>query len=173
MCSSDLINKSDASSGNAMRRTYAVPLVNMTDEDGNTHSSVKVFMRNQPIIMAFVYTSCTAVCPLTSAAMARIQDNLATDGIAAAMMSISIDPEFDNPKRLKSYAQRFGAGASWHHFTGAKIDMVALQKAFEAYYGDKNNHRPAIYVRGSKSGQWTRFDGYPSPIDVRRALAEN
>lgn len=91
----------------------------------------------------------------------------------AAMMSISIDPEFDNPKRLKSYAQRFGAGASWHHFTGAKIDMVALQKAFEAYYGDKNNHRPAIYVRGSKSGQWTRFDGYPSPIDVRRALAEN
>lgn len=159
-----------AGTGVPTRHDFRVPEVPLLAQDGSRVSASDAIPEGRPVVLAFVYTSCTAVCPLTSAALARFQSERAAFAARVAMVSLSIDPEHDTPERLRAYAKRFDAGAQWIHYTGSTRASVRMQKAFEAYYGDKGNHRPAVYVRGAKAKRWTRLDGYPTPEEIQKAL---
>lgn len=68
------------------------------------------------LLVDFIYTRCTTYCSVQGSAFARLQDRLATP-IAngqVALLSISFDPEHDDPDRLADYPKRFGdRGAGW------------------------------------------------------------
>jgi protein SCO1 len=72
------------------------------------------------VAVTFIYTSCTDTCPLLTAKMAQVQDELGSDfGAKIAFISITVDPERDTPGVLKSYAQNFSANlAGWTFLTG-------------------------------------------------------
>ena len=82
------------------------------------------------------------------------------------MISISIDPEEDTPKRLAEYAKRFDAGQQWRFYTGSTQASVTVQKAFQAYFGDKMHHRPVTFMRAAPGQPWLRLDGFASPDDL-------
>jgi len=92
-------------------------------------------------------------------------------------MSVSIDPDNDTPARLREYAKRFSAGPQWNHYTGTLAASVALQKAFNAYRGDKMNHQPTTYLRAAPGKPWVRLDGFYGPTalidEYQRALQAN
>jgi len=74
----------------------------------------------------FFYTRCTDTCPLQSAHMARLQADLSGQG-DVQLVSISVDPEYDTPKRLSAYATRFGADPQrWLFLTGSKDAIYRL-----------------------------------------------
>ena len=77
-------------------------------------------------IANFFYTECTDTCPLQSANMARLQDELAGEA-GVRLVSISVDPEHDTPEVLSEYAVRFGANPDrWLFFTGAREAIYRL-----------------------------------------------
>ena len=77
-------------------------------------------------IANFFYTECTDTCPLQSANMARLQDDLAGEP-DVGLVSISVDPEHDTPEVLSEYAARFGADPDhWLFLTGAKDVIYRL-----------------------------------------------
>ncbi len=114
----------------------------------------------------FVYTSCTAVCPLLSQTFAEFQNRLGAEAGKLRMVSISIDPEQDTPERLAEYARRYKAGPQWTHYTGTLGASVMLQKAFQAYFGDKMHHRPVTFIRAAPGQPWVRLDGFVTPDDL-------
>lgn len=73
------------------------------------------------------------------------------------MISVSIDPEQDTPEQLKKHASRFKAEAGWEFLTGDLADIVATQKAFDAYWGDKMNHEPLTFLRHTADNPWVRL----------------
>jgi protein SCO1/2 len=77
-------------------------------------------------------------------------------------VSISIDPEFDTPARLREYARKFGAGPEWQHYGGTLAASREVQRAFGAYRGDKMNHAPVTLVRTAPGKEWVRIDGFAS-----------
>ena len=93
----------------------------------------------------------------------------------AKMVSISIDPEFDTPQRLQEYALKFGATARWQHYTGSRHTVLAIQKAFNVYRGDKMNHFAVTFLRGAPARPWVRLEGFATPEDLaseyRRLIA--
>jgi protein SCO1/2 len=88
------------------------------------------------------------------------------------LVSISIDPEQDTPERLSEYARRFHAGPEWRFYTGTTQASVAVQRAFEAYRGDKMDHTPATFLRAAPGRPWVRIDGFASSEELAREFHE-
>jgi protein SCO1/2 len=151
------------------RRTHHVykqPRVTLVRENGSKAVFPEELDDGRPVVLNFIYTSCTAVCPVLSRTFAEFQDKLGADAAGMHMVSISIDPEHDTPARLAEYAKRHRAGPQWHHYTGTVEASIRMQKAFGAYYGDKMNHRPAAYMRAKPGQPWIRLDGFATADDL-------
>jgi protein SCO1/2 len=120
----------------------------------------------RPVVLNFVYTSCTTICPMSSQVFEQFQDELGGAREAVHLVSISIDPEQDTPARLREYAGRFHALKGWDHYSGTLAASLAVQRAFNAYRGDKMSHIPLTLVRAAPGKPWVRFDGFARADDL-------
>jgi protein SCO1/2 len=101
-----------------------------------------------------------------------VQAKLGERGAKIHMVSVSIDPEYDTPKRLLAYAKENKTGPQWDFYTGSIGDSITVQKAFDAYRGDKMNHAPVTLLRAAPGKPWVRLDGFASPdVIVKEYLA--
>jgi protein SCO1/2 len=151
---------------------YRVPNVELTRDDGKIVSFGAELDDGRPVVLAFIYTTCTAICPLTSQTLAELQRKLGSARERVHLMSITIDPEQDTPERLREYARKFHAGPQWQHYTGTLAASQAAQRAFGVYRGDKMSHAPAILVRPMPGGEWVRIDGFPTADELIAELPE-
>lgn len=146
---------------------YSIPDVNLVDVDGTPVSLRAGLGGDEPVMLNFIFTSCTAICPVMSATFRQVQEGLGDERSKVRMVSISIDPENDTPARLKEYAARFQAGSQWRMLTGSLADSIAVQRAFDAFRGDKMNHEPVTFLRaGGPDQPWVRLDGLASASDI-------
>ncbi len=102
--------------------------------------------------------------------MSEVQRTLRAEGSKVRIVSISIDPEYDTPARLKDYAARHRAGPDWHMLTGDKQVILEVAHAFDAWRGDKMNHTPSTYLQGSANQPWVRLDGFATPSELVREV---
>ncbi|MDF1811637.1 MAG: SCO family protein [Verrucomicrobiales bacterium] len=73
----------------------------------------------------FIFTSCATECPLLSRRMQDVQEAFINDP-RVELVSISVDPRTDNPKRLAKYAEAFKAGDRWAFLTGDTKEIERL-----------------------------------------------
>lgn len=114
----------------------------------------------RPVILNFIYTTCTAICPISSSTFMQLQKKLGKDSSKVHLVSISIDPEQDTPAQLRKYAKKYHAGPGWDHYTGTTEASLAIQGAFNVYRGDKMSHDPVTFVRLAPGKSWLRIDGF-------------
>jgi protein SCO1/2 len=146
--------------------TYALPDVQVVRQDGKRLSLAQAVNDGRPVLLNFIYTTCTAICPITSAVVAETRARLGQHADMINMVSISIDPEQDTPKRLAAYAKTYGSAGTWSHFTGTTHDSILIQRAFEAWRGDKMSHQPTTFIRLTAGGPWVRLEGFAKPEDL-------
>jgi len=142
--------------------SYTVPAVTLVREDGKSVVLTNELDDGRPVVVSFIYTTCTTICPLTSMTLSELQRKLGAGRDKVHLVSISIDPEQDTPARLRDYAHKFGAGPAWQHYTGSLAASVASQRAFDVYRGDKMSHIPVTLVRTEPRGPWVRIEGFAS-----------
>ena len=148
--------------------SYDVPEVAVVRQDEKKLSFSKELDDGRPVVMNFIFASCSAICPILSHVFSKVQTKLDKDSQKVHLMSISIDPENDTPAKLNEYAKKFGAGADWNFYTGTREASIDIQKAFNAYRGDKMNHASVILMRAEPGKPWLRVEGFLSPDAVVR-----
>jgi len=132
------------------------PEVTLVDSRGEPVPLGSVLDHPGPVVLQFIFTTCPSVCPALSTTLSAAQAEL---GKRVRLVSISIDPEFDTPARLRDYAQRFNAGPQWMFLTGSREDVAAVQKAFGAYRANKMWHEPLTFLRPAPGEPWVRLAG--------------
>lgn len=142
---------------------YQMPSVKVVRQDGQRLDFRQAIDDGRPVLLNFIYTSCTAICPVTSQVFSETRERLGANRDAIHVVSVSIDPDFDTQARMAEYAQRFSAGGAWSFFGASQADSVAIQKAFKTYQGDKMNHVPVTFLRAAPGEPWIRLDGFASP----------
>lgn len=156
-------------------RRYRIPPVHLVREDGTTVSLPDELDDGRPVVLNFVFTTCTTICPMMSSVFAQFEQRLGPDAGKVHLMSISIDPEHDTPARLRAYASRFHAGPEWQHYTGTLDASIAAQRAFDVYRGGKMSHSLVTLMRAAPGRPWLRIDGFVTPEllvrDYRRLVA--
>jgi len=138
--------------------SYRVPPVTLIDSNGRHVALPASIDREGPVMLQFIFTTCTTICPVMSATLAASHRQL--EGVR--MISISIDPEHDTPARLQEYARGLKAPPEWQFLTGSVNDIVAVQEAFRANPGNKMRHLPLTFLRASPEQRWVRLDGLMS-----------
>jgi len=146
--------------------TYSLPAMELTDMHGDAVNIDELLDTDQPLVVNFIFTSCTTICPIMSATFSQAQKKLGDDAKPVRWVSISIDPEYDTPARLREYADRFHAKENWHFITGNLERIIQLQKAFHVYNGSKMNHKPVTLLRAGRGQPWVRLEGLTSGSEL-------
>jgi protein SCO1 len=102
----------------------------LLNQDGNRFDSTT--LRGKVVVLNFIFTTCTDVCPLFTANLAQLQRTLKNEHAGNVfLVSITTDPEVDSPKVLKAYAQRYGADfQNWAFLTGSEAQLKQVWKGF-------------------------------------------
>lgn len=151
---------------------YKVPSVTLLREDGKPVKLPAELDDGRVVVLNFVFTTCGTICPVMSQVFSQLQERLGADRNKVHLVSVSIDPENDRPARLAEYAKRYHAGPQWRLYTGTVEASVAVQRAFDAYRGEKMNHTPVTFVRAPAGGRWVRLDGFASADELAGQVHE-
>lgn len=144
------------------------PDIALTSMTGRRSTLRKELDAAEPVILNFVFTTCSTICSAQTATLAALQRQLHSGARPARFLTFTIDPDNDTAEQLARFARQFGVAAGWEFFTGDFDDLVRHQEAFDVYRGAKAGHPPVVLMRRGRSSPWVRVEGYPSPQDLRR-----
>ena len=139
---------------------YKLPQVQLVRNDGKNVSFADELNDGRPVVMNFIYTSCTTICPLASRTLSELQDKLGDERSTIHIVSVSVDPEQDTPEVLTKYAKKYSADKEWDFYTGTVEASIAAQRAFNVYRGDKMQHNPVTFIRAAPGKPWLRIEGF-------------
>ena len=93
-------------------------------------------LKGQTLVMVMIYTTCKAACPRLVADMRRIEELVAKEGSDdVRYVLISIDPETDNPERLKAFAiENSMNGPQWTFLQGTIHSVRELANVLAVKY---------------------------------------
>ena len=104
---------------------WSVPDFALTNRDGRTVTLKD--LKGAPWVADFIFTRCPASCPMMTARMARFNRGLPRD-LPVRLVSFSVDPKYDTPAVLQTYAQSFKAPDRWLFLTGDGEQIYRLSK---------------------------------------------
>jgi protein SCO1/2 len=143
-----------------------VPDVELVDQDGKTVRVRSLLQSGKPVVVSFIFTTCTTICPMLSTIVSRVQEKLGDRvGQEVSLVSISVDPARDTPARLKAYAARHHAKPGWTWLTGGRGTVEQVLRGMGAYTPSFTDHPPMVLV-GDGAGGWTRLNGFPSQATI-------
>ena len=138
---------------------YAVPDVVLINQDREKVRLVELLSSGKPVLLDFIYGTCTTICPILSAGYSNMQRKLGDDPEQVQLVSISIDPEHDTPAVMTEYLERYQAKPGWDFLTGSREDIDKVMHAFDAYVQDKMSHYPLTLIRAPGGDYWVRIYG--------------
>ncbi|HME21838.1 MAG TPA: SCO family protein [Acetobacteraceae bacterium] len=173
--------RTTADSEQALPTIGAAPGFTLTSQDG-ARVSLRDF-RGKVAAVTFIFASCSSTCPLLTAKMAQVQDELGSDfGTRIAFVSITVDPEHDTPEVLKRYAQTYDVDrAGWSFLTGSPPlvqEVIRRYGVFASKIGggdvDHTNLTSLVDRRGMLRVQYlgVRFDPEEFRHDLLSLLDE-
>jgi protein SCO1/2 len=142
--------------------SYTVPEVVLVNQDGAKVKLTSLLKSDKVVIVDFIFGTCTTICPVLSAGYANLQMKLGPRTQEVELVSISIDPENDNPKVMRDYLKRYRAKPGWTFLTGKREDVDKVMNAFSAYIPNKMLHYPLTFIHSPKDTRWIRIDGLMS-----------
>ena len=147
---------------------YQIPDVVLTNQDGKKVPLIPFLDSEKPVMLEFIFATCTTICPVMSVSFTNLQRRLGKDTEKLRLVSVSIDPEHDTPSIMNKYLNRYNAQNGWDFLTGSKEDIDLVMKAFDAYVSDKMNHQPLTFMRSPEEKQWVRVNGFLSGKEMMK-----
>lgn len=84
--------------------------------------------RGKVVLLAFGYTHCTEVCPVTLAVLAQAREKLGATGNEMQVVYVTVDPERDNAAHMREYLSGFDP--TFIGGTGMPDQLAAVRKDY-------------------------------------------
>ena len=96
---------------------------------GSNDSDLKLrSYRGKVVVLAFGFTSCPDVCPITLATLAQARKKLGAEGNELQVVYITVDPERDDAERMRTYLASFDP--TFIGGTGTAERLAAVRKEY-------------------------------------------
>ena len=100
---------------------------------GSNGSELKLSTyRGKGVIVAFGFTSCPDVCPITLATLAQARKKLGAAGTELQVVYITVDPERDDAERMRTYLASFDPTFIGGTGTAERLDAVRKEYGITA-----------------------------------------
>lgn len=147
---------------------YQVPDVTLLNQDGEEVHLKTLLDGEEPLVLDFIYGTCTTICPVLSVGFSHFQKKMTRNGDSVRLVSISIDPDNDTPELMKAYRQKYDGQPGWEILTGKREHVMLVLKEFEAYVANKMDHYPLTLLRAPGDEKWVRLYGLLSASDLMK-----
>ena len=145
----------------------------LVDQDGRKLRLASDALADKIVVVSFVYTNCTDICPMVSHTFAQLQQSLAPlMEKKVRLVSLTVDPVRDTPARFKEYSEHFEPKAGWLWLTGDISNVAQALQAFGIHITKPENHPGQILIGDAKSGRWTRLYDIDKPQQVLAKVDE-
>jgi protein SCO1/2 len=171
-CSAALAHK-DHPSGRSWERIEAdepAPHFDLVNQDARRVTLKD--LRGKPVVLTFLYTACTDVCPVLLHVLASAEQRLSPrERDAVRFVGISVDPKRDTPQRLKAYMGERGLDpARWQLLTGTLPQASHAANAYgvvvrPAPRGDFV-HNSVFIVIDAQGRERAEFHGMATPPEA-------
>jgi protein SCO1 len=151
----------------------------LVDQDGREVRFFDDVLRDQVVVIDFVFTRCTGACPLLTRKLAQVKAELGGAlGRGVRFASISVDPAHDRPAQLRAFAERHGAaGEGWAFLTGDPAAVDGVVKRLGQYVEAPEDHSTVFIVGNARTNHWMRArPDSPAAVlaeQIRLLLAED
>jgi protein SCO1/2 len=128
----------------------AAPDFSLRGSDGSELTLARY--RGKVVALAFGYTSCTAVCPITLSVLAAARKKLDAAADQVQIIYVTVDPERDNAGRMRKFLHGFDS--SFVGATGTEQQLAAVRANYGISVSEKIpipggyalNHSSYIYL---------------------------
>lgn len=152
-----------------------VPTFSFTNQDGKTITNEDY--EGKVYVIEFFFSTCPTICPRMNRNLIQIQNTFKgfeDFGVA----SFTINPDYDTPEVLKSYAEQYGVtNPNWHLMTGNKEAIYKLSnEGFNLYTAEESDVAGGFEHSGNfalidKNGFIrSRKDDFGNPIIYYRGI---
>ncbi|MDD2733103.1 MAG: SCO family protein [Desulfuromonadaceae bacterium] len=141
---------------------YHIPDIALINQEGKNVRLKSLVDSGKPVIVDFIFGTCTTICPVLSASFTSLQNKLGADSEKVHLLSVSIDPENDTPRVMRDYLKRYRAKPGWDFLTGSRKDVDTVMKSFDAYISNKMSHYAVTFIHMPGGNSWIRIDGITS-----------
>ncbi len=138
-----------------------LPNVKLVTQNEQTVRFYQDVLKDKITVISFIYTSCREICPLITARLAQVYEQLGSAaGREIQFVSISIDPEVDTPARLKQHAEAFRADAKWLFLTGTLADINSVRRKLGERSRRLTEHAAQVIMYNDRTGEWSRDSAF-------------
>jgi protein SCO1/2 len=152
------------------------PNVELTTHEGEKVRFFDDVIEGKVVAINFIFTKCRNTCPAETAKMRQVQRLLGDRvGKDVFIYSISLDPRWDTPERLKAYAEKFEVRPGWTFLTGDIDDIDLIQKKLGMLIedlDDPEDHNTSLIVGNQVTGRWQKRSAHDSPQVLASLLGE-
>jgi cytochrome oxidase Cu insertion factor (SCO1/SenC/PrrC family) len=103
-------------SGTVIVHPGPAPDFTLTDQDGRAFRMADT--RGKVVVMTFIYTHCTDLCPFITLKVKGARDLLGKDADKAIFVAVTTDPERDTQSVIDAYSRAAGLFDGWSFVTG-------------------------------------------------------
>ncbi len=138
-----------------------IPNLAVKTQHGKTVRFYDDLIKDKIVIISFIYTSCTDICPLTTARLSQLEERLGDlVGREIFFISMTVDPKRDTPERLQQFSSAFTTGPGWTFVTGDPEDIRAINYKFGERSEILSEHRNQIVLGNDATGEWQRDSAF-------------
>jgi protein SCO1/2 len=147
--------------------------------DGVTGKSLTLSsLRKSTVALAFLFTRCPDVCPLTAGQFRAAQRALGADASKVEFVAVSVDPEGDTPAAVREFSELHDLTDRWHYLIGPRAQLEAVWAlygigAFASSGARAVEHNDAIYLIDGRGRERAILHSSDPPnwlVDDLRAL---
>ena len=114
--------------------------------DQDNHPVNNQTFKDRIYVADFFFTSCPTICPIMKTQMLRVYEKF-QDNPQVALLSHTIDPEYDNVLVLRDYANRLEVGSGkWYFVTGEKEKIYEIGQNSYMVTADEDASAPGGYI---------------------------
>ena len=150
------------------RSSERFPNIQLVDQSGKKMRFYDDVVRNRCVCINFFYTQCDGSCPGTTSIIKKLRRDLAAqfEDDALVFISISLDPENDQPDALERYRKSYGITdnsdlSDWYFATGDKEELEQLRRSLGLYEldatldADKTEHAATLTFGNDRLNRWS------------------
>jgi protein SCO1/2 len=87
------------------------------------------------------------------------------------LISVSMDPQTDTPKKLSYWGKAFGAGPGWTLVSSKTPEINRLLKAFTGNSpGPQEMHASLVFIGNDRTGAWMTVEGLQDAASLAKLL---
>jgi len=140
----------------------------LTNQNGDSLRFFSDLLSKHVVLINVIFTHCRDACPMQTQRLQVVRQQLGSRfGSDIFFLSLSVDPERDNPAVLKAFAEKQQANVpGWYFLTAAKDVMYQILSRLGQWTDDPANHSTLLIAGNARNAHWIKLrpDSTPERI---------